>query len=200
MTICISIPPSVFLFPLSGSPPFPSSASSLSTSQSVFSFRFQESASVDLVPPPFSLFASAFSTLSLDFLFPSPLSCSRFLASLSPIHPLKFPPPSMHSSLSSFIVSSTRLAVVNCYYFPPLVAYMNVSFPASFFFSPFLSLFFNPQFHPYYYSPYSSSLFLFLFAHCPSHLYSFGSSFSIFFQLRSSTQFSTRPTISDCRT
>jgi hypothetical protein len=112
MTICISIPPSVFLFPLSGSPPFPSSASSLSTSQSVFSFRFQESASVDLVPPPFSLFASAFSTLSLDFLFPSPLSCSRFLASLSPIHPLKFPPPSMHSSLSSFIVSSTRLAVV----------------------------------------------------------------------------------------
>jgi hypothetical protein len=111
-----------------------------------------------------------------------PISCLSFSYSsvevLSPEH--AFFPVLLHCVFDPSCCC-LHLFAGNCYYFPPLVAYMNVSFPASFFFPPFLSLFFNPQFHPYYYSPYSSSLFLFLFAHCPSHLYSFGSSFSIFF-------------------
>jgi hypothetical protein len=49
------------------------------------------------------------STLSLDFLFPSPLSSSQFLAPFSPIHPLKSPPKSIQIS---FIASSTLLPVV----------------------------------------------------------------------------------------
>jgi hypothetical protein len=51
---------------------------------------------------------SPFSTLSFVFLFPPPFSSSRFLAPL----PLKSPPTSMHSSLSFFIVFSTRLVVI----------------------------------------------------------------------------------------
>jgi hypothetical protein len=60
-----------------------------------------------------SLFLSAFSTLSFVFLLSSPFSSSQFLALLSPILPLKSPPTSMHSSLSFFILFSTRLVVVH---------------------------------------------------------------------------------------
>jgi hypothetical protein len=54
-----------------------------------------------------SFFPSAFSTLSLDFLFPSLLSSSQFLAPLAPILPLKSPSKSIHSSLFSFIFDTS---------------------------------------------------------------------------------------------
>jgi hypothetical protein len=78
-----------------------------------------------------SVFPYAFSTLSLDFLFPSPLFSPLFLARLSPILPLMSPPKSIRSSLFSFITSSIRLLLVFI-----IIAYMDFSFHA-FFSSPF---------------------------------------------------------------
>jgi hypothetical protein len=110
-----------------------------------------------------SLFPSAFFTLSLVFLFPSPFSSSQFLARAFPILPLKSPP------CPFSLCSRPVLLLFSSLYYTPLIfsttRYQYGRFSPSFFFSPFLTFFFDPQFRPCYYSPGSSSLFLFSF--CP---------------------------------
>jgi hypothetical protein len=122
--------------------------------------------------PPIHFFRSILSVSSplhfppcLDFLFPSPLSSSQFLAPLSAILPLKSPPKSIQSSLFSFIASSTRLLVIliSLLYIVIILHYITFFCPCIF--SLLWSLFFNLQFHPSYYYPGSSCLFLFSF--CP---------------------------------
>jgi hypothetical protein len=109
-----------------------------------------------------SLFSSTLFTLSLDFLFPSTLSSSQFLA---PILPLKSLPMSIHSSLFSFIASSTRLLVV-------LISFHSMH-PSS---SPFSLI---PNFNPVIVLPVALPFFFSFFVHLPSHLYSFGSNFPL---------------------
>jgi hypothetical protein len=81
------------------------------------------------------------------FSFSTPFSSSRFLAPLSPILPLKSPPTSMHSSLSFFIVFSTRLVVVLI----SLLYTVNI-FHHSLPIWTFLSLIIPPVAHPFFFS------------------------------------------------
>jgi hypothetical protein len=116
-----------------------------SSSSCLFSFNTSHSfSSIHSV----SLFPSAFSTLSLEILFPSPLSSSQFLAPLSPILPLKSPPKSIQSSLFFFHCVFDTSSSLYC-----SLSLFSTIYCSSFFFSIFWSLFFNPQFQPCYYSP-----------------------------------------------
>jgi hypothetical protein len=111
-----------------------------------------------------SLFPSAFSTLSLEFLFPSrpllfPISCSSFSYSPVEIPSQEYTIFPVFLSLRLrhvFLLSSSLYCSFSL--FPTIYC-------SSFFFSLFWSLLFNPQFQPYYDSPDSSSVFLFSF--CP---------------------------------